>query len=281
MLVVNSTLVDRIVEIEIANLKDRLRPYARRSGNPSGVFFEDFGRATAFVAEHIPVRFYNSVLGMESATAVHLDEIEAFYERHGVSAAFEIVPGRLTEELGQQMAARGYAMVEFHAGLARELSAADASAFAAIARPPLVKIEVVDPSVPSALDLFLNTYLDGWGSSTSADGAKANMLGWKDNQSWTLYLARFDDEPAGAAILDVRQKTAMLGSASTRSSMRGRRVQSALLTRRVADAARAGCDLIVGGAYFGTTSMRNQQRAGLFTAFTRGIWARPATQSSG
>jgi hypothetical protein len=66
----------------------------------------------------------------------------------------------------------------------------------------------------------------------------------------------------------------MLGSASTRPALRGRGAQAALLARRIADAAAAGCELIIGGAYFGTTSMRNQQRAGFHLAITRGIWVR-------
>ena len=100
------------------------------------------------------------------------------------------------------------------------------------------------------------------------------MRTWRDNEPWRFYLARFEGEPAGAAVLDARGDIAIVGSASTRPALRGKRVQSALLHHRIGEARDLGVELLVGGAYFGTTSMRNQQRAGFDIAFTRGVWVR-------
>lgn len=266
-MLVTDALVDRIVAIETVNLDSRLRPFTARPGNPAGIHIERFGSATAFVHRTSSVRFYNSVLGAGPGSIEHLDAILDLYARHGTTPAIEIVPGRLTEALGLALAARGFAMVEFHAGLARELTASDASrAFL----PVGVEVDELDPHDPRQLDTFLEVYLGGWGSLD--DESKINGRLWKGNESWRFYLARVEGSPAGAAILDVRGATAMLASASTLPRIRGHRVQSALLSRRIADAAAVGCDLIVGGAYVGTSSVRNQQRAGLGIAFTRGIW---------
>jgi hypothetical protein len=54
--------------------------------------------------------------------------------------------------------------------------------------------------------------------------------------------------------------------------MRGRGCQSALLSRRIADAAAAGCDSVASLAEFGSGSHRNLERAGLRVAFTQAVW---------
>ena len=84
MLVVTSELIDRMLKVEIANLQSRLRHYAKLLGNPSQVSFHEFGDATAFVAARLPVRFYNSVLGVGPGTIEHLDAICELYEAYGV-----------------------------------------------------------------------------------------------------------------------------------------------------------------------------------------------------
>lgn len=269
MPVVTPALVDRMLELEIANLASRQRAYVERPGNPAGVHIETFGAATAFVAERLPLRFFNSVLGVSEDTLTHLDAILAFYADHGVRPAFEIVPARMSPRLGEALFARGFAALEFHAGLARELVERDAE------REVAVPVETVEPGDTESFDTFLDVYLRGW-QTDDLDNVKQTLIGWADNRTWRFYLARLDGAPAGAGVLDIRGDTALLGSASTLPAARGRRVQGALLNQRIRDAARTGCDLVVGGAYCETTSLRNQQRAGLEIMFTRGIWAAPA-----
>jgi len=268
MVLVTDALVDRILEIETANLVSRLEPYATRDGNPSGVHIERFGRATAFVTEHIPVRLFNTVMGVGPDLLEHMDAMLALYDRHGAEPALEIAPSRFTEPFGNALVEHGFVMVEFHTGLVMHPKGAST--------PPLpdgVTIESIDPKDADALELFLDTYLEGW-SSKDPESAKANMRTWRDNEPWRFYLARFEGEPAGAAVLDARGDIAIVGSASTRPALRGKRVQSALLHHRIGEARDLGVELLVGGAYFGTTSMRNQQRAGFDIAFTRGVWVR-------
>lgn len=269
MEIVTDALVDRVLAIEIANLESRLAPYAALPGNPSGIHIERFGGATAFVAAHIPVRLFNTVMGVSPETADHFDAMFALYDAHGATCALEIAPSRMTEPFGLELVRRGFVMVEFHTGLVKRL---DPNA-AAAPLPEGVTIEVIDPRDEPAFERFLDTYLEGWGAK-DIEASKRNMRTWRDTDFWRFYLAAYAGEPAGAAILDVRGDTAMLGSASTKPALRGHRVQGALLQRRIADAAAAGAELLVGGAYFGTTSMRNQQRAGLELIFTRGVWVR-------
>ena len=52
-------------------------------------------------------------------------------------------------------------------------------------------------------------------------------------------------------------------------------VQTALLTKRIEDAALAGCDLVVTQAGLLTTSQHNMERCGLGIAFNRAVWGSP------
>ena len=63
-----------------------------------------------------------------------------------------------------------------------------------------------------------------------------------------------------------------LANAATLPAMRGRGCQTALLARRIADAAAAGCDTIASLAEFGSGSQRNLERAGLRVAYTQAVW---------
>lgn len=258
MLIVDAALVDRMVRIEIDNLVSRI-------GNYEGVVIRHVGEAVAFVSPRVKERFFNSVQGTSQATLAQLDEIEQLYAQHGMRPAFEVVPSRLTEELGLALTRRGYAMVQFQAGLVCRPAQLAKRKQEVVSKQALLVEEV------NCDERFAELYLACW-QEPDPEIVRSGMMHWQANKHWRCFVARLDGELAGAAILDVRQKTALLGSAGTLPACRGRGVQSALITRRIDEAAQAGCDLLVGGAYFGTSSMRNQQRAGLSLAFTRGIW---------
>lgn len=49
-------------------------------------------------------------------------------------------------------------------------------------------------------------------------------------------------------------------------------VHSALIQRRLNDAAALGCNLVIGGGGLGTTTFRNQERAGLRLIPAGSVW---------
>jgi hypothetical protein len=83
------------------------------------------------------------------------------------------------------------------------------------------------------------------------------------------YLARIDDEPAGAGTLAIRDGVAGLFGASTLVPFRNRGVQGGLLAARLRRAAEAGCDLAVCLSQPGSSSQRNIVRQGFETLYTR------------
>jgi GNAT superfamily N-acetyltransferase len=81
-----------------------------------------------------------------------------------------------------------------------------------------------------------------------------------------------DGTPAAAGALVVHEGVGYLADAATDPRFRGRGCQTALIRRRIADAALAGCDLVAAQAEFGSTSQRNLERGGLRICCTKAVW---------
>lgn len=93
-----------------------------------------------------------------------------------------------------------------------------------------------------------------------------------DAPGFRCYLALVDGEPAGLGVLHVADGVGSLANALTIPAMRGRGCQTALLHRRLRDAAAAGCDLIASQCRPGSASERNQLRAGLRVVGSKAWW---------
>jgi ribosomal protein S18 acetylase RimI-like enzyme len=88
------------------------------------------------------------------------------------------------------------------------------------------------------------------------------------------YLARRAGALAGAASMRIADGVAQLCGAGTLPEHRRRGVQGALLERRLADAAREGCDLAVVTTLPGSKSQENVQKRGFELLYTRAILRR-------
>jgi GNAT superfamily N-acetyltransferase len=84
------------------------------------------------------------------------------------------------------------------------------------------------------------------------------------------YCAWIDGQLAGTATLRIDDGVAQLGAA-TLPRFRRRGVQAALLRRRLADAARAGCDVAVMTTQPGSTSQANGHRRGFALLYARAL----------
>jgi ribosomal protein S18 acetylase RimI-like enzyme len=89
------------------------------------------------------------------------------------------------------------------------------------------------------------------------------------------YLLEIDGTPAGAASIRMDDGLAQLCGAATLPAFRRRGVQAALLSRRLADARQAGCDLAVVTVQPGSKSQANAMRQGFSLLFTRVILIKP------
>jgi ribosomal protein S18 acetylase RimI-like enzyme len=128
---------------------------------------------------------------------------------------------------------------------------------------------------PVQLDEFFDAYVAGWTlRHGNLESFKANVRGWLGLPGWSLYLARVDGRPAATATLFMHEKTGYCADAATDPAFRGRGLHTALLARRMADAAAAGANFICGGAEFLSASHRNMERAGMRVQFVRALWTK-------
>jgi GNAT superfamily N-acetyltransferase len=226
----------------------------------TGGELEPFGAAVAAMDPSRPeLDFVNRVYGLWPEDVEHVPEIAAFYGRHDVRGWLELAPCERFERLAGALAKAGAAHIGFHTVV-----------YGAASTKAVADMEIEEAPDP---ELFADVLLRGHGVP---EGARVRDRGsvarWADIQNWRLYLARIDGEPVGGALLSLDADIGYLANASTLPAYRGRGVQTALIARRIADAAAAGCKTVCSGAAFGSQSQRNLQRAGLQVAYTKAVW---------
>jgi len=128
-----------------------------------------------------------------------------------------------------------------------------------------------------AVEAFMN--LDGTGS-VPPDAFQREQLTEVFEETigvpgFIRYVARVEGEPVGGAAMRIDGDLAQLAGAGTLPHARGRGVQKALLQRRLADAAAAGCTLAVITTAPGTRSQDNAMRHGFELLYARAILVRP------
>jgi GNAT superfamily N-acetyltransferase len=128
-----------------------------------------------------------------------------------------------------------------------------------------------------AVEAFMN--LDGTGS-VPPDAFQREQLTEVFEETigvpgFIRYVARVEGEPVGGAAMRIDGDLAQLAGAGTLPRARGRGVQKALLQRRLADAAAAGCTLAVITTAPGTRSQDNAMRRGFELLYARAILVRP------
>jgi GNAT superfamily N-acetyltransferase len=181
-----------------------------------------------------------------------------FYRERGLRPWLELVPADGFDRLAARLTELGAAQIGFHTMLYGV---------------PEPGPEPSGPRVrrlgPQDAGLFAEVLLDGHGAPEEDRPA---IPPWVDSESRRLYLAEVDGEPAAAAVLTCADGIGYLANASTRPGFRRRGCQTALLTRRIADAAAAGCELVCAQTAFASASQRNLERAGLRLAYTKAVW---------
>jgi len=90
---------------------------------------------------------------------------------------------------------------------------------------------------------------------------------------WHVYLASIEGCQAGMATLYADGTVASIDAMATVPCYRRRGCQTALLQRCIADAARAGCELLASQTLSGSTSERNMARAGFRVAYTKALYS--------
>lgn len=237
-----------------------------------GVARRDFGRVQAQVIASLPgARMLNLVLGATAPGAVEGGELAAAVEwalARGVSPYVPVAPGAAASAAAEAwLSANGF---EPGYGWMK---------FVRDPHPPRFRapegIEVVEVDAPGQAP-FGMIVATGFGAPAWA----AALFDLPGREGWRCYVAKVDGTPQACAAMRIDGGVAEFGLAATLEPARGRGCQLALMHRRIADAAAAGCELLFveTGERIPdrpSVSYRNILRAGFEEAYLRPNWERP------
>ncbi len=172
------------------------------------------------------------------------------------------------------LAARGYALQGFEYVLGRQLEQLGE------ASPIAFDVdECVDDDVTPWIDAVVEGFAVADPNAPHEEFPRAALETIFDRMrrlaGFRRYAARDRGTIVAAASLRIDHGLAQLCGAATLPPVRRRGIQSALVHRRLADAARAGCDLAVVTTAPGSKSQENLARAGFGVLYVRAIMERP------
>lgn len=235
-----------------------------------GVELREFGRLQVTTASDLPgLGMMNLVLGAPEAEEKDLEWALAWADEHGVSPYVPVTPGLPGSRAAEAwLQAHGfdpaYAWMKFVRGphLPRF--------------PAPDGIEVVELGATDE-EPFGTIAAVGFGLPPWAADFFAHLPG---REGWRCYVARVAGKAQACAAMLVEDGIAEFGIAATLEEARGRGCQTALLHRRICDAAEAGCHTLfveTGERVPGrpSASYRNILSAGFEEAYLRPNWQRP------
>jgi GNAT superfamily N-acetyltransferase len=198
---------------------------------------------------------------------VELDEIEAFFKRHGAPVFHEVSPLADASIIGL-LNERGYQPIELTSVMYRTLGTENA-----LGSPKNSRISTRIIS-DAEIDCFAETSVAGWSAEMPefADfGMELCKIG-AASRGASPFIAELDGKPIATGMLFVCEDIAQLGGASTIPEGRRQGAQNALLAARLHLARERGCTIAIMGALPGSQSQRNAEKNGFRVAYTRTKW---------
>jgi ribosomal protein S18 acetylase RimI-like enzyme len=254
--------MQRTLAVDISYTISRMKVLERLPGNPLSIHYRWVDETAVALMSRLPS--FCRVVGLRAGHEQRIEELVCWYRGHDIKPKFEMVPGHYAESLGRELTRLGFFQSGFHVSLIGE------PARAAPADDP-VNIEQV--TTADTMEDYLDAYVAGWEiAEKDQDQFKINVRPWLNQAGWSLYAGRLNGQPAAAATLYLKDGVGYLADATTSPAFRRRGLQSALLRRRISDAAAAGVDTVFSGAAPFSTSHRNMERIGMRVQFVRSLW---------
>ena len=267
--VVTAELADRLERAEAEYMASDMAALRTDDDNPLGVDVEYFGDATALAMKGLDDWEFNRTIGLRGHGPEEIDSVLGWYQERRVDCRFDVAPMLCSKRVLRDLAERGFYQSSFHTVLYGEPNPERHVPEAGI---DVVEVDAGEMGVFAELYMV---YLDDLDMAPDLRRrAKANVEARHPLPGWRLYVAAVGGAPAAFGALFVSGGVGSLGGAATAPRFRGRGCQSALIRRRIADAASGGCDLIAAQATPGSSSQRNMERAGLRVAYTKAVWSR-------
>ena len=260
-------LAERIERVEQQLITTATEAAKRRLGDAAFVI-PIAGGAACFGGQGSPL---NKIVGLGFGglpSGEALDEIEQAFAARDTATHVELT-NLADPDIAAALTARGYQLVSFENVLGRVID--DELPIVS----PGVEIRVSDD--PAA---YLDVVVDGFahpdaeGVPTHEDFPReilATAISDMEQAGVTSYLAFRDGVIAGGGSMRLSEGVAQLTGAATAPAHRRRGVQTALLSVRLAEAVRAGCDIAVVTTAPGSKSQQNVQRRGFQLLYTRAV----------
>ena len=248
-------MVQRVIAAEIDYMLSLLRPMRAMFGEAAGIATANFGGAVALSMQTNADPPFNRVLGFGEDGLPLLDEILDWYARRHTACRFDILFAAPSVSPLEALVERGFPPRPLETFL--------------YASPPYhALIGESEPEVRALagddLEEFAAAFLAVYPQESSVEGSVRTCLKAQyDQPGWHCYLASVAGTVAAFGAMYVNDGTAALVSAATVPQFRNRGCQSALLARRMADAAELGCDLVWSHAACDSTSQHNMERLGM------------------
>lgn len=263
-LVPSQELVKDIELSEQHYMLDRMIAIQNREGNPEGIELARFGHALCLYSKTMPWGSFNTVKGLTRDEQGELDAIIEFYRQRKRKFQLEIIPSVVDEHILKALSDRGFYQSGFHTSTAIRPRTYD------VRLPDHVRIEELneDQFEVYAMIHCRGTGLPDNGIAPVADNNKVlyHRPGWK------FYMAYVHDEPAAVAVMHMKDGIASLTFAATLPDYRGQGLHQYLLMRRIEEAGRHNCKLVVGQCQYLSQSHRNMERVGMKIAYIRTTW---------
>jgi hypothetical protein len=227
-----------------------------------------FGRTTVTRLAALPEHHaYNKARGFTIDDVDHLPAICAFFGEAELPPRIEVWAGDASAALGRRLADAGFYAADINVTL-RAQPGRSVSTPALEHRP----IEVHEPAAGEDDTVYLDTLFQGYGLNTGLESAQQTMMAIEHRSPHSRrYLAYVDGQPAAAAALYTTVDGTYFAGAATVPAMRNRGCQSALIRRRLNDAAATAHPIVVTTA-FGSPSHANLLRHGFHIVHTRTLW---------
>jgi len=237
-------------------------------GDPYEAELHRFNDTVALFVHRVPVSYYNRVLIAETVDPSVVRDVASFYRERMMPCRFDVNPYTADSDLLEALDTVGFRPAGFQSNLVGPVDYVDDAAAGKLA---------VDEVRAGQIEFFAGFFNRAYYYGQSAPRGlmsfrKATVRARHERPGWRLYLCCVDGVPAAGAMLYVHNKVATLSGAATAPNFRGRGCQRALLTARINEAARLGCELVVARCGVGSWSQRNLERAGLQTGYTKVIW---------
>jgi GNAT superfamily N-acetyltransferase len=233
-------------------------------GNPDGAEVRRFGDAFAFLVASVPNPVLNHVAGLTAQDAGTLPELSRWYRARGLPLRVDVTPAQADPVLFEALAGQGLRQTGFYAGLYAPAPSVETGPVAGI------RVEAAEPAE------FADVYVAGFEFPARRRAAMARSVEVLAGQPGChFFRARTGTGTDGVGLLFVANGTGYLATAATLPDRRGKGVQTALIRHRIAVAAEAGSDVMVGHTAVGSASQRTMERCGLRVAYTKAIWTQP------